>query len=171
MADYSVTQTYFLNKDPAAANYSSFVLTCKAARNLAPGTSCLRSLSPLCKTSSLQVVQELSQQKMGPKAKDGGLLEQHVLNTFVRIPCQNKPRSTGSLNRTNSPLFSGMRYTGYEQLLTPLALGTHYNRIKYTRPLHHTPNQGQQCSTPQGIKSQPPYKPKAFAWKRRKKAN
>lgn len=118
-SDYSVTRTYFLNKDPAAANYTSFVLTCKAARKPAPGTSCSRSLSPLCKTSSQQAAHELSQQKMGLEAKDGALLEQHVLKTFIRIPCQNKPRRTrgktmGSLNRTNSPLFSGTRYTGYE---------------------------------------------------------
>lgn len=118
-SDYSVTQTYFLNKDPAAANYIWFVLTCKAVRKLAPGTSCLRSLSPLCKTSLQQVVHELSLQKMGPEDKDGELLAWHVLNTFIRIPCQNKPQRTrretmGSLNRTNSPLFSGMRYMGYE---------------------------------------------------------
>lgn len=118
-SDYSVTRTYFLNKDPAAANYTAFVLTYKAARKLAPGTSCLRSLSPLCKTSLQQAVHELSQQKVGPEAKHGALLEWHVLNTFIRIPCQNKPQRTrgetmGSLNRTNSPLFSGMRYMGYE---------------------------------------------------------
>lgn len=39
-----------------------------------------------------------------------------------------------------------------KQLLSPLVLATHYNRIKHTRPLHHPLNQGQQCSTPQGIK-------------------
>lgn len=36
-SDYSVTQIYFLNKDPAATNYTSFPLTYKAARKLAPG--------------------------------------------------------------------------------------------------------------------------------------
>lgn len=92
-SDYSVTQTYFLNKDPAAANYTSFVLICKAARKLASGTFCLRSLSPLCKTSSLQMVHELSHQWMGREAKDGTLLECHILNAFIRIMSEQSPEN------------------------------------------------------------------------------
>lgn len=171
-SDYSVTQIYFLNKDPAATNYTSFPLTYKAARKLAPGTSCLRSPSPLYKTSSLQVVHELSQQTMGPEAKDRVLLEWHVLNTFIRILCQKTPwRTTGktlpSLNRTNPSLFSGMRYTGYE---TASPTSSSWDPLR-PHQIHRTfappPKAG--CSTPQGTKSQLPHEPKAFVWKRRRR--
>lgn len=174
-SDYSVTQTYFLNKDPAAANYTSFLLTSKAARKLDPGTSCSRSLSPLCKTSSQQVVHELSHQKMGPEVKDEALPDQHVpqyiyQNAMSEQAQKNKKKTTGKSQQNKFPtiLWDEIDIWAMKQFLSPLALGTHYNRIKNTIPLHYPPNQGQQRSTPQGIKNQPPYEPKAFAWKRKK---
>lgn len=98
---------------------------------------------------------------------------------FYQNPHQNKPSTTGkilgSLNKTNSTL-SGMRYVGYK---TASPTSTSWDPLqphqKY-KPLHYPPNQRQQCSTPQGIKSQLPpkvsawkHKPKASAWKRRRR--
>lgn len=92
---------------------------------------------------------------------------------FHQNPHQNKPSTTGkhweTLNNINFT-FSGMRYVGYETASPTSAFRAHYNHIKSTRPLHRPPNQGQQCSTPQGIKSQLPHEPKASAWKRRRRA-
>lgn len=91
---------------------------------------------------------------------------------FYQNPHQNRPSTTGetlgSLNKTNSTL-SGMRYMGYEtasptsSFWNPLQP---HNKYKIFAP---PPNQGQQCSTPQGIKSQLPHEPKASAWKRRRR--
>lgn len=112
---------------------------------------------------------------MEHEAKGKTLLECHILNAFIRIMSEQAPKNNrehaGKSQQNEFPTVPWDEiYRAMKQLLSLLVLGTHYNRIKHTRPLHHPLNQGQQCSTPQGIKSQSPYESKAFVCKRRRKA-
>lgn len=93
--------------------------------------------------------------------------------TFIRTHIRTSPAQQGKHWEVSTKQilhFLGWDTWAMKQLLPPLAFGTHYNHIRSTRSLHCSPNQGQQCSTPQGIKSQLPHEPKASAWKRRRKA-
>lgn len=131
-------------------------------------TSCLRSLSLLWKTSPLQVVHELSQQKMGPETKD------HFSNSmlhFCQSPHKNKPSTTGetlgSLNKTNSTL-SGMRYMGYETASPTSSFWNPLQPHQKYKTFAPPPKPGTAVQHTQG-KSQLPHEPKASAWKKRRR--
>lgn len=99
------------------------------------------------------------------------ITSQKACYTFIRAHIRTSPAQQGKhweVSTKQILLFLGWDTWAMKQLLPPLAFGTHYNHIKSTRPLHHPPNQGQQCSTPQG-KSQLPHEPKASAWKKRRR--
>lgn len=115
MAIRLLSDTCFLNKDPVAANYTSFILTSKAARKLASGP-------PVWEAFHLGERQAHCKWCMSCPSKrwDLRLKMEHFSSSmlhFYQNPHQNKPSTTGktlgSLNKTNSPL-SGMRYMGYE---------------------------------------------------------
>lgn len=170
MAVRLLSDTYFLNKDPVAANYTSFILTSKAAGKLASGPPVWEAFHFCERQAHCKWYMSCPSQRWDLRSKMGHFSSSML--HFYQNPHQNKPSPTwetlGSLNKTNSTL-SGMRYMSSE-IASPTSSSWDplqpHQKYKTSAP---PPNQGQQCSTPRGIKSQLPHEPKASAWKRRRR--
>lgn len=115
MAVSLLSDKYFLNKDPVAANKTSFILTSKVVRKLASGPPVWEAFHFCERQAHCKWCMSCPSKRwdLRPKTEHFSSSMLH----FYQNPPQNKPSTTGktleSLNETNSKL-SGMRYMGYE---------------------------------------------------------